>query len=168
MSARELHDFLSPKGDSEKWQIDAPDHQAVILRALSLAAAVEESQDELVRELLNVYPKDSGYADKCKRAAAALVALKAAKEKAEAERDAAFRMSKCECQSEEACANLVKAWNDLAELKRHAEAMADHMNDGIQVDVDPEDGTQSPRSEWDFVANELVAAYRAAHPKEGA
>ena len=38
------------------------------------------------------------------------------------ERDAAFKMSKCECQSEEACANLVKAWADRDSWRAKAEA----------------------------------------------
>ena len=93
---------------------------------------------QLQRELAAAHEELNTQAHELERLLNELAAAQERAEKAEAERDS---------------------------LKRHAEAMVAHLNDGIQVDVDPEDGTQSPRSEWDFVANELVAAYRAVFPK---
>lgn len=82
MSARVLHDLISAGMPSQKiidegWQI--------ILRALDLLVAVEESEYEMVLDLLAA-AKLHRLAI-CYKAAAALVAMKAAKEKAEAELD---------------------------------------------------------------------------------
>lgn len=112
MNARELHDKLSRSGANPDLAEFCAGH-ATILRALDLLSAVEGAQDEIVRELRGQHCRDFGSDPQCdadglcicamhERAAAALVAERAAKEKAEAERD---------------------------ELKRHAEAMAEYIDE---------------------------------------
>lgn len=85
-SARELHDSIKEHGLIAA--ITHHDGDATILRALDLLARVEESEDELVRELREQHCRDFGSDPQCnmdnlcicdmhERAAAALVALKA-------------------------------------------------------------------------------------------
>lgn len=54
MDARELRDDLSPHRNAS-WTIIGDEDRATILRALDLLAAVEGSQDDLVRRLNGVY-----------------------------------------------------------------------------------------------------------------
>ena len=84
MNARELHDKLSRSGANPDLAEFCAGH-ATILRALDLLVAVEESEYEMVLDLLAA-AKLHRLAI-CYKAAAALVAMRAAKEKAEAERD---------------------------------------------------------------------------------
>lgn len=55
--------------------------------------------------------------------------LKRECEALKAERDAAFRMSKCECASDEACANLVKWERQCEALKAERDALRDALTD---------------------------------------
>ena len=100
MNARELHDKLSRSGANPDLAEFCAGH-ATILSALDLLAAVEDRTDEIVRELRGQHCRDFGSDPQCdadglcicamhERAAAALVAMRAAKEKTEAERDALY------------------------------------------------------------------------------
>ena len=115
-SAKELRDNWNNFGHDIRNL--SSESNATILRALDLLAATEGSTDEIVRELRGQHCRDFGSDPQCdayglcicamhERAAAALVAMKAAKEKAEAERD---------------------------ELKRHAEAMAETLDKWAHID----------------------------------
>ena len=77
MNARELHDKLSRSGANPDLAEFCAGH-ATILRALDLLAHVEESEDELVR-MCEAASRDERLADGMlyRKAAAALVALKA-------------------------------------------------------------------------------------------
>lgn len=133
MNARELHDKLSRSGANPDLAEFCAGH-ATILRALDLLAAVESSGDEIVRELRGQHCRDFGSDPQCdadglcicamhERAAAALFAERAAKEKAEADLDRAleackdhlYRMSEVEAERDS--------------FKRHAEAMASELLD---------------------------------------
>lgn len=87
MNARELHDRLAPFAfrGAEQWCLDASVGAGTILSALSLAAAVDESGEEVVRELRGQHCRDFGNDPQCdadglcicamhERAAALLVA----------------------------------------------------------------------------------------------
>lgn len=79
-TARELHDSYAEKGIM-LWMGD-PSAKQIILRALDLLARVEESEDELVR-MCEAASRDERLADGMlyRKAAAALVALKAERDK---------------------------------------------------------------------------------------
>jgi len=61
MTPRELHDKLEPSpsgyfspSEGGAWVIESPSDQSIILSALSLAAAVDESGEEVVKRLTSV------------------------------------------------------------------------------------------------------------------
>lgn len=118
MNAKELADLYRRNGFHV---IDDYGDGPVILRALDLLAAVEGSTDEIVRELRGLSADavpDSGTEKICDKAAAALVAMKAEKEKAEAElaeNEGVIAVWRRRTQEAEA---------ERDDLKRHAEAMA--------------------------------------------
>lgn len=132
MNARELHDKLSRSGANPDLAEFCAGH-ATILRALDLLDRVEESEDELVRELREQHCRDFGSDPQCnmdnlcicdmhERAAAALVALKA-------ERDDWHKVA------DSRSAELIKVsaerdeWKDAA-LKNH------YLADGFRIERD--------------------------------
>ena len=169
-SAKELRDNWNNFGHDIRNL--SSESNATILRALDLLAATEGSEDAIVRELRGQHCRDFGSDPKCdadglcicamhERAAAALVAMRAAKEKAEADLDRAleackdhlYRMSEVEAERDS--------------LKRHAEAMAEELQ-WIACRYDDSKSTRECAAdayEMKSAAAQALHAYRATQEK---
>lgn len=98
-TARELHNSYAEKGVM-LWMGD-PSAQQIILRALDLLARVEESKDELVRELRECQNSAHIRWELFDKAAAALVALKAERDKIKAHAEAIHKSANSYLNEEE-------------------------------------------------------------------
>ena len=180
-SAKELRDNWNNFGHDIRNL--SSESNATILRALDLLAATEGSTDEIVRELRGQHCRDFGSDPQCdadglcicamhERAAAALVAMRAAKEKAEADLVARERtwntaMNASDRTTSEWRRACKQAEAERDELKRHAEAMAEELQ-WIACRYDDSKSTRECAAdayEMKSAAAQALHAYRATQEK---